>query len=94
MPAEKQSPAPLTTTTRTSSGRACADRGERVPHPRRLAVAAVGLVQGDREYGAVEVDARGLPGEPLGLHDAHAAEPRGIGSGQAEDGPVVGEVDA
>ena len=53
-PGGEARPGARTTTTRTSSGIARADRSERAPHGRRLGVAHLGPVEGDRGDGAVD----------------------------------------
>ena len=67
-PAEKVSPSPVTTTTRTSSGSERAELAERQPHGRGLRVAHLGTVQGDRGDGAVHVEAEADRGELFGSH--------------------------
>ena len=54
-PAENAAPAPRTTTTRTSSGSSSPIAASAAPHRRRLRVAHLGPVQGDRRDGAVDV---------------------------------------
>ena len=88
MPAENDSPAPLTTTARTSSGSPSPIAASACHILGVWLLRSLGLVQRDGEYGAGVRDLQAGSGQGLVVGEAHGRKPRAVrrvGSGQARD---------